>query len=188
MLSSYEFAHLAVKALDDKKAKDIQILKTDKVTVLADYFILCTANSTTHSKTLADETDKILSQAGEVPLRREGYRSGGWTLLDFGCVFLGVGLGVLGAGSGDFGADYILQLALKGGENHRLGDGKGTLLEQEFAYFVALAAVLGGLGVLLHVLADGLADLVDALHAHVLGELLVGQGLGAADELDCALV
>jgi len=88
MLTSYEIAHLAVKALDDKKARDIQILKTDKVTVLADYFILCTANSTTHGKTLAEETDKILSQAGEPPLRREGYRSGGWTLLDFGCVIV----------------------------------------------------------------------------------------------------
>ena len=30
--------------------------------------------------------DKVLSQAGEQPLRRKGYRSGGWTLLDFGCV------------------------------------------------------------------------------------------------------
>ena len=88
MLSSYEIAHLAVKALDDKKAQDIQILRTDKVTVLADYFILCTAGSTTHGKTLADETEKILSQAGEPPLRREGYRSGGWTLLDFGCVIV----------------------------------------------------------------------------------------------------
>lgn len=74
------------KALDDKLARDIQILKTDKVTVLADYFILCTAGNSTHGKTLADEVDKVLSQAGEQPLRREGYRSGGWTLLDFGCV------------------------------------------------------------------------------------------------------
>ena len=41
MLTSKEIAHLAVKALDDKLARDIQILKTDKVTVLADYFILC---------------------------------------------------------------------------------------------------------------------------------------------------
>ena len=78
MLTSKEIAHLAVKALDDKLARDIQILKTDKVTVLADYFILCTAGNSTHGKTLADE--------GEQPLRREGYRSGGWTLLDFGCV------------------------------------------------------------------------------------------------------
>ena len=48
MLTSNKIAALAVKALDDKKARDIQILKTDKVTVLADYFILCTASSTTH--------------------------------------------------------------------------------------------------------------------------------------------
>ena len=54
MLTSKEIAHLAVKALDDKLARDIQILKTDKVTVLADYFILCTAGNSTHGKTLAD--------------------------------------------------------------------------------------------------------------------------------------
>ena len=64
MLTSKEIAHLAVKALDDKLARDIQILKTDKVTVLADYFILCTAGNSTHGKTLADEVDKVLSQAG----------------------------------------------------------------------------------------------------------------------------
>lgn len=58
MLTSKEIAHLAVKALDDKLARDIQILKTDKVTVLADYFILCTAGNSTHGKTLADEVDK----------------------------------------------------------------------------------------------------------------------------------
>ena len=88
MLNSHAIATLAVKSLDDKKARDIQILKTDKVTVLADYFILCTAGSSTHGKTLADEVDKVLSEAGEPPIRREGYRSGGWTLLDFGCVIV----------------------------------------------------------------------------------------------------
>ena len=95
MLTSKEIAHLAVKALDDKLARDIQILKTDKVTVLADYFILCTAGNSTHGKTLADEVDKILGLEYGADdymtkpfniLRREGYRSGGWTLLDFGCV------------------------------------------------------------------------------------------------------
>ena len=88
MLNSHEIASLAVKALDDNHARDIQILKTYKVTVLADYFILCTAGSSTHGKTLADEVDKVLSEAGEPPIRREGYRSGGWTLLDFGCVIV----------------------------------------------------------------------------------------------------
>ena len=88
MLTSRQIAQIAVKALDDKKARDIQILKMDKVTVLADYFVICTATSDTHAKTLADETEKLLDQAGEPVLRREGYRTGGWTLLDFGCVIV----------------------------------------------------------------------------------------------------
>lgn len=90
MLTSYEVAQLAVKALDAKKARDITVLKTESVTVLADYFIICTASSSTHGKTLVEETEKALTLAGEPPLRREGYRSGNWVLLDFGCVVVHV--------------------------------------------------------------------------------------------------
>lgn len=90
MLTSYEVAKFAVQALDDKKARDIVVLKTESVTVLADYFIICTASSTTHGKTLVEETEKFLTEQGEPPLRREGYRSGNWVLLDFGCVVVHV--------------------------------------------------------------------------------------------------
>ncbi len=31
------------------------------------------------------EVAKVLSDAGEAPLHREGYRSDSWVLLDFGC-------------------------------------------------------------------------------------------------------
>ena len=86
MLAPSDVAKLVVKALDAKQAKDIKVLKTGELTVLADYFVICTANSTTLVKTLTEETDKVLSAAGEPPLRREGYRDGGWVLLDFGCV------------------------------------------------------------------------------------------------------
>jgi len=85
-LKPEELMKLAVKALDDKKAKDIKILKISDITVIADYFIICTGGSTTHIKTLSDEVDKILKENGEPPLRTEGYRSGGWVLVDFGCV------------------------------------------------------------------------------------------------------
>jgi len=88
MLTPAEVAALVVKALDDKQARDIKVLKTDKLTVLADYFVICTATSTTHIKTLSEETDKFLSEAGEPPRRREGYRDGNWVLLDFGCVIV----------------------------------------------------------------------------------------------------
>ena len=88
MLTSIEMAKLAVQALDSKKAKDIKLLKTEDVTVLADYFVICTATSTTQIKTLSDEVDRVLSEHGEQPLRKEGYRSGGWVLVDFGCVIV----------------------------------------------------------------------------------------------------
>jgi len=86
MLTTQEVMENIVRALDSKKARDITVLKTDKVSVLADYFVICTAGSTTQIKTLSDETGKQLSELSEPPLRNEGYRSGGWVLLDFGCV------------------------------------------------------------------------------------------------------
>ena len=84
----YEIAGYAVSALDNKKAQDIKLLRTTDVTVLADYFVICTASSTTQIKTLSDEVERVLKEKGEDPLRREGYRSGGWVLIDFGCVIV----------------------------------------------------------------------------------------------------
>lgn len=88
MLTPKEVAAAAVKTLDAKQAKDIILLRTADVTVLADYFVICTATSSTHVKTLTDEVDRVLSDMGEPPMRREGYRGGGWILLDFGCVIV----------------------------------------------------------------------------------------------------
>jgi len=93
MLSPREVAKLTVDALDAKSARDIKVLKTEDLTVLANYFVICTATSTTHIKTLTDEVEKVLEEAGEVVRRREGYRSGGWVLLDFGCVVVHLFLG-----------------------------------------------------------------------------------------------
>jgi ribosome-associated protein len=87
-MTPFEIAELIVKTLDNKKARDIKLLKTEHLTVLADYFVIATATSSTHIKSLTEEADKALSEAGEPPLRREGYRSGGWVLLDFGSVIL----------------------------------------------------------------------------------------------------
>jgi ribosome-associated protein len=86
MLNPREIADYAVTALECKKAVDITMLRTTEVTVLADYFIICTATSSTHLRTLSDEVEKVLKENGEMPLRREGHRSGGWVLVDFGCV------------------------------------------------------------------------------------------------------
>ncbi len=86
MLTPKEMCDIAVKTLDAKKAENIKVLETREVTVLADYFVICTAGNITHIKTLADEVDKALSDQGEAPLRTEGYHGGGWILVDFGCL------------------------------------------------------------------------------------------------------
>ena len=86
MLTPTEVAGYVVNALDSKKAREIKLLRTSEITILADYFIICTAGSTTQLKTLSDEVEKLLKNNGEIPLRREGHRSGGWVLIDYGCV------------------------------------------------------------------------------------------------------
>jgi len=86
MQTPIEIAEIIVKTLDSKKAKDIKLLKTRDITILADYFVICTANSTTQLKTLSDEIEKVLKETGEMPRRREGQRTGGWILLDYACV------------------------------------------------------------------------------------------------------
>ena len=81
-----EIAIAAVKALDSKKGQDIKCLETGKLTTLADYFVLCSASSTTHIKALSDACEKALKDAGEPPHHIEGHRGGTWLLMDFSAV------------------------------------------------------------------------------------------------------
>ncbi len=90
MLTPAEIAGIAARALDDKKARDVKILKTAEQTVIADYFVICNGTSSTHIKALVDEVDRRLSEAGEPPIRREGLRSDIWVLMDFGSVIVHV--------------------------------------------------------------------------------------------------
>ncbi len=90
MLSPLEMATIAARALDDRKAKDLKVLKTAEQTILADYFVICNGSTSTHIKALVDEVDRKLSEAGEPPIRREGLRSDIWVLMDFGSVIVHV--------------------------------------------------------------------------------------------------
>ena len=87
MMPANELAAVIVKALDAKKGENIQLLKTRDLTTLADYFVIATGSSNTQINALCGSVEKLLEeQAGEKPLRREGYRDGTWVLLDYGCI------------------------------------------------------------------------------------------------------
>ena len=90
MISAKEVAAIAAKALDSKLGKDISLIEITDVSTLADYFLICTASSSTHVKTLCDAVEEAMDNAGEPMLSREGHRSGTWVLMDFGSVVVHV--------------------------------------------------------------------------------------------------
>ena len=89
-MTSLELAKEAVQILDKKKGMDLKLIGIRDISVLADYFVICTASSSTHVKTLTDAVEAAADDVGEPVLRREGHRSGSWVLLDYGCVIVHV--------------------------------------------------------------------------------------------------
>ena len=86
--NSEALAKYIVKVLDSKKAKDIKLLHVEKQTVIADYFVICTGNSRTQIRSLADEIEFKLSAYDIAPMHTEGADTGIWVLQDFGNVIV----------------------------------------------------------------------------------------------------
>lgn len=89
-MTSYESAIVLAKALDSKKGNEIKVLKTEGLTTLADYFVICTATSTTQIKALSDACEEAMEKNGERVHHIEGHRGGTWLLLDFSSVVVHV--------------------------------------------------------------------------------------------------
>lgn len=89
-LDSRQLAITIAKVLDNSKALDVKVLKIEDVTVLADYFVIASGTSTTHTAALADEVEFQLQQKGVKPISSEGYDSKNWVLLDYGSVIVHV--------------------------------------------------------------------------------------------------
>ena len=87
-MTSYDLALLLAKALDSKKGQDIKVLKTQDLTTLCDYFVLCTATSNTQIKAMSDACEEAAEKLGEVPHHIEGERTSGWVLLDYSTVII----------------------------------------------------------------------------------------------------
>lgn len=82
-MTQNEKLKLIVKTLDRKKAESIQAIKIKDLTIIADYFIIASGNSSTQTKTLAEEVEYQMSQAGIEPDRKEGYNGSNWVILDY---------------------------------------------------------------------------------------------------------
>ena len=79
-----------VKALDDKRAENIDVLNISGLTSLGDYFVICTCNSNVQVRACADEVEVKMKESGNEALHVEGYRGGSWILLDFNDIIVHV--------------------------------------------------------------------------------------------------
>ena len=85
-----EIALLAAKALDDKRAKDIVVLKVDEMTVITDYMVIGSGRSVPQVKALAEHVEEELAKEDLFAKRREGLSEGRWCVLDYGDVMVHV--------------------------------------------------------------------------------------------------
>ena len=84
-MNAKELMEIAVKAIDSKKGEDIEVIGVTDLTILADYFVIATANNSTHVSALADEVEFKLGEAGVKPHHIEGEKTP-WVCLDFNSV------------------------------------------------------------------------------------------------------
>lgn len=81
-------AHAIFDVLDARKARDIKVLRVNDQTVITDYFVICTGNSSTQVKSLGGEVEYKLGLRGVDPAHFEGRDNNSWIILDYSSVIV----------------------------------------------------------------------------------------------------
>ena len=80
-------AEAVARFLDEKKGSDISIIDISGRSIIADYFVIASATSTTQVRALADYVDEKLSKEfGLEPLHRDSDKK--WIAVDYGSVIV----------------------------------------------------------------------------------------------------
>ncbi len=80
---SRRLAGIAVRALEDKLATDINVIEIDAISPLADYFVIATGRNVNQTDAMVDGVEEAAAKAGFEPDHIEGHRNANWTLLDY---------------------------------------------------------------------------------------------------------
>ncbi len=90
LLNSKKKAIEAAKIALSKKAKDTLILELTNLSAFTDYFVICSGESSTQVKTIADAIEEKFSKNKIFPFGKEGLSAARWVLLDYGDVVIHV--------------------------------------------------------------------------------------------------
>jgi len=85
-MTSEEKAQLIVAAAESKKAQGMVLLDLRGLTLMTDYFFICSGTSSTHIRTITDAIVERMKRAGMGGIRVEGYDGAVWVLMDYGDV------------------------------------------------------------------------------------------------------
>ncbi len=89
-LSPQAVVNIAVQAAENKKAMDVTVLDIKAVSVIADYFVICSGRTVTQVRAIVEKIQEELKKEGVIAFGREGYREANWVLLDYGDVIIHV--------------------------------------------------------------------------------------------------
>ena len=77
-------SHKVIDLISDVKGEDIVLMDLRDVTPIADYFVICSGNSSRQLKAIVDKvTEEIKKESRISPQRVEGNAEGGWMLVDY---------------------------------------------------------------------------------------------------------
>ncbi len=87
-MEAKEFANKICNILSEHKGEDIVCIDVRGKTEVADFYVVASGRSMTHTRALIEHVDFEIDKMGIAPIRREGVREGRWAVLDYGDVLV----------------------------------------------------------------------------------------------------
>ena len=85
-MKTFDLAKKICKAASDKKAGEVITMDMRDLMFSTDYFVVCSAQTATQVRAIADNIEDELAKENIHFSHREGYHEGEWILLDYGDV------------------------------------------------------------------------------------------------------
>jgi len=83
-----KIAELCIEVIEGGKGENIVKLPVAQLSVLADYFILCTANSDPHLRAISERLKREISRKIGIKPRQDGVAASSWIVMDYGNVVI----------------------------------------------------------------------------------------------------
>ena len=82
---------MAAKAGDEKKAKDIKLIRIDKVSFISEWILIAEGLSDVQVRSITNSVEGELREKAKIePIRKEGVSEAKWALLDYGDLIINI--------------------------------------------------------------------------------------------------